>query len=479
MARELITEKQKRKDARLLAEFHKYPPVYDPKFPLKAYDWDTLPYQITLPNGEIKDVYDHALGMTREWGEKIWIKATNRLTKEERKDCQIVIIPPKQERLGNGDFSSALLKDLKGEQIGKYSAATFRRTRYEKVEYGKNIDGQRKVKSVYIVASAVTDEDLSDIRAVAQEYRDAGAIEVNLIAPFIKDEREDKNVSKGSKNKRGAYNGRIIKIKNVMESLSGFVDRIVTFEPHSAATHTFAALSDIALAPLSLEEELIGEIKDKIWANRKKWVVVRPDAGRNLVATRIEKIYGLPGVHLEKLRDSNTRKSETDNLTEKERKVLSGKNTILYDDEGGTLGTIKDIVMKKFIPAGVASINIFLGHARLQTKWRKNLNDIVDAAKKNNIPINIYFSDSRRPLGNLKAALKESKFKKIIKIVPIKDKVKKVINACIGGVNFWVNKGNQGVDWERGILQEVPWFDDINYEINFLKLLKEQKKLRQ
>ena len=277
---------------------------------------------------------------------------------------------------------------------------------------------------------------MSDIRAVAQEYRDAGAIEVNLIAPFIKDEREDKNVSKGSKNKRGSYNGRIIKIKNVMESLSGFVDRIVTFEPHSAATHTFASLNDIALAPLSLEEELIGQIKDKIWANPKKWVVVRPDAGRNLVATRIEKIYGIPGVHLEKLRDSNTRKSETDSLTEKEKKVLKDKNTILYDDEGGTLGTIKDIVMKKFIPAGVAGINIFLGHARLQTKWRKNLNEIVDAAKKNNIPINIYFSDSRRPLGNLKSALRESKFRKIIKIIPIKEKVKKVIKACIGGVNL-------------------------------------------
>lgn len=478
MAREFLTEKQKRKDARLLVEFHKYPPVYYTKFPLKAYDWLTLHHVITLPNGEIKDVFPHALGMTREWGEKIWIKATNRLTKEERKDCQVVIIPPKQEKLGNGDFSSTLLKDLKGEQIGKYPMAIFRRTRYEKIEYGKNIDGQRKVKSVYIVASAVTEEDLSNIRAVAQEYRDEGAIEVNLIAPFIKDEREDKNVSKGSKNKKGTYNGRIIKIKNVMKGLSGFIDRIVTFEPHSAATHTFAALNDIALAPLSLEEELIGQIKDQIWASRKKWVVVRPDAGRNLVATRIEKIFGIPGVHLEKLRDSVSRESKTNNLTEKERKALKGKNAILYDDEGGTLGTIKDIVMKKFIPAGVTSINIFLGHARLQTKWRKNLNEIVDSARKNNIPINIYFSDSRRPLGNLKAALKETKFNKIIKIIPIKNKVKKVINACIGGVNFWMNNGNQGVDWEKEILQAVPWFDDVNYEINFQKLLKEQRKLR-
>lgn len=451
MKQEVLTDKQKRKDARLLAEFHKFPPVYPKKFPLKAYDWDTLPH-LEIVNGEEVTVYSHALGMTRDWGEKIWMKATTRLTKEERKDCQIVVIPPKHEKKDNGDFTSALFKDLKTEQIGKYPTAILNRTRYEKVEYGKNIEGQRKVKSVYIVASAVTEDDLADIRAVAQEYRDAGSIEVNLIAPFIKDEREDKNVGKGSKNKKGTYNGRIIKIKNVMESLSGFIDRIVTFEPHSAATHTFSSLSDIALAPLSLEEELIGQIKDQIWADRKNWIVVRPDAGRNLVATRIERIYGIPGVHLEKLRDSVSRQSQTTNLTEKEKKALKGKNTILYDDEGGTLGTIKDIVMKKFIPAGVSSINIFLGHARLQKKWRKNLNEIVNEAKKNNIPVNIYFSDSRRPLGNLKSVLKESKFRKIIKIVPIKEKVKKAINACIGGVNFWVNNGNQGVDWEREIL---------------------------
>lgn len=460
MIKEVITEKQKRKDAKLLEEFRKFPPVHPQKFPLEAYDWDTLPYKITIKNGETKEVYPHALGMTRKWGEKIWKEATDKLTREERKDCQIVVIPPKHEQIGNGDFTKNLLKDLKTNQIGKYPVAILNRTRYEKIEYGKNIEGQRKVKSVYIVVSAVTEDDLSDIRAVAQEYREAGAIEINLVMPFIKDEREDKNISKSTKNKKGVYNGRIIKIKNVMEDLSNFIDRIVTFEPHSAATHTFAALNDIALAPLSLEEELIGEIKDKIWANPKKWVVVRPDDGRNLVATRIEKIYGILGVHLEKLRNSLTRNSETNDLKEKEKKSLKGKNTILYDDEGGTLGTIKDIVMKKFIPAGVASINIFLVHARLQKKWRKNLDEIVREAKKNNIPINIYFSDSRRPLGNLKSALRD--YKNIIKIVSVKDKVEKVIQSCIGGVNFWVENSQEGQDWEREILMPIPRFDEVN-----------------
>ncbi|MFZ6035479.1 MAG: hypothetical protein ACOYUB_05055 [Patescibacteria group bacterium] len=436
-------------------------------FPAKAFDIETLPYQLSLGNGETRVVYPRALSFTREWGEKTWVEKTNALTKEERRDCQIVIIPPRHTKNGNGDFSISLHRELQEDNLGsRHPVILFNRTRYEEHEYGKNIGmdvGQQKaVKSVYIVASGVTEEDLSDIRAVAKEYKDAGAIEVNLIAPFIKDEREDKNIGKSRDDKEGTYNGRIIKIKNVMEAFSSAgIDRIVTFEPHSSATQSFAIINGMALAPISLEEELIGEIKDKIRVDPNNWVVVRPDAGRNLVATRIERLFNLPGVHLEKLRNSATRQSETTSLSEAEAMALKGKNTILYDDEGGTLGTIRDIVLSKFIPAGVSSINIFLAHARLQKKWRKNLDEIIRNAKKKNIPINIYFSDSRRPLGNLKLALRD--YSKIIKVIPIKEKVKKTIMACIQGVNFWVNNGNQGVNWERSILQAVPWFDSDDY----------------
>lgn len=443
------------------------------KLPFKAFEAETYPYQLKLPNGEIRTVFDRALCLKRDWGEKLWIEKTRRLTKEERKDCQVVIIPPKNERQSNGDFTSGLLKDQEMLNIGKYPAAVFNRTRYENIEYGKRIVNQRKVKSVYIVSSAVTQDDISDILAVANEYKNEGAIEINLIAPFIKDEREDKNVDKAKNNKEGKYNGKIIKIKNIMEELSQSIDRIVTFEPHSGATQSFAALNDIALAPISLEEEMMGQIKDRVIKEKKKWVVVRPDEGRNLVATRIEQLFGIPGVHLEKLRDSISRESETNDLTTKEKKALRGKNTILYDDEGGTLGTIKDIVLKKFIPSEVASINIFLAHARLQKKWRKNLDIIINAAKRKNIPINIYFSDTRRPLGNLKRAL--TRYKEIIKVISVKDKVKKVIKACINAVNFWVNNGQEGVNWERAILQSIPYFDDKEARQRYLRLLKTSK----
>ena len=426
------------------------------KLPLKAFDEETLPYQITLPNGEKRAVFDRAICIKRDWGEAIWMNKTNKLSERERTNCQVVVIPPRSEKKGNGDFSNELIKDLKTNQISKSPVAILERTKYEVVEYGKKIVGQQNVKSVYIVASAVSEDDLADIISVAQEYKDNGAIEVNLIAPFIKDGREDKNVDKSKDSKSGTYNGKVIKIKNVMRKLSGLVDRIVTYEPHSGATQTFAAINDIALAPISLEEEMIGEIKDRVMQERKKWVVVRPDAGRNLVATRIEKLFDIRGVHLEKLRDSVSRASSTDKLSADERKALKGKNTILYDDEGGTLGTIKDIVIKKFIPARVASINIFLAHARLQKKWRKNLDIIVKEARTHNIPLNIYFSDSRRPLGNLKLAIRDHRN---IKIISVKDKVKKTIKACMAGINLWRDKQFEGSDWERLLLQPIEGID--------------------
>ena len=65
----------------------------------------------------------------------------------------------------------------------------------------------------------------------------------------------------------------------------------------------------------------------------------------------------LEGVNLNQLRDSTDLAKNAQELTEEEIEKIKGKNTILYDDEGGTLKTIKNIVTEHLIKSDAKSIN--------------------------------------------------------------------------------------------------------------------------
>ncbi len=436
------------------------------------FDRKTLPFKDETGNL----VFPRALSLKRKYGENIWNKATRRLTDEERQDFQIVVIPSRHEHEGDKDFSKKFQASLFKSPLGKNPVATFKRGMQY---YEDPHEGERKVveminvKSVYIVASPLNEQDFDEIRFIANQYLSNGALEVNLVSPFLAYEREDKNIAKKKNpNELSRYNGRIIKIQSEMRSLGSVINRIATYEPHSSATHAFAALSGIALAPLSMEEELIGQISKRIKAEGSgKWVVVRPDEGRNIVATRIEERFGLDGVHLSQIRISSNLTKSVEFLEEDEKKRLKGKNVILYDDEGGSLGTIKNVVIKHLLPSDVESIHIFLAHARLQegkpgdhNGWEDNLKAMIEAAEKHEPPIKlkIYTTDSRIPVGKLKKFMSEHR--DLIEIISVVDKTRRVIGAMVAGVNFWRDKN--GTDWEAAVLQAIPKRDNQDEDDN-------------
>lgn len=424
------------------------------------FDKRTLPFKDE--NGNL--VFPRAISLKRSYGEKIWVEATGRLTDEQRQDFQIVIIPSHHEHDGDEDFSKKFQTALTDLPLNDYPIATFKRgIQY----YADPYEGERKVenmvnvKSAYIVASPIDEQDFEEIRFIANQYISNGALEVNLISPYLAYERDDKNIAKKKNSKEpSVYNGRIIKIQSEMRSLGSVIKRIATYEPHSSATHAFAALSGIALAPLSMEEESIRQIKEQIIKKPSEWVVVRPDEGRNIVATRIEERFGLKGIHLSQIRDSGSLDKSVESLRSEEKKKLKGKNVILYDDEGGSLGTITNVVIEHLTASDVKSINIFLAHARLQegepddhNGWEDNLKVMIKAAGEHEPPIKlkIYMTDSRVPVGKLKRFMLENQ--EVIEIISIVDKTVNVIKAMVLGVNFWKDKN--GTDWEASVLQTI------------------------
>lgn len=435
--------------------------------PFEAFIQSSLPYQ--LKRGQKEVVYARSLALKREWSKEFWKKKTEKLklTESERRDFQVVVIPPSRQKNGDKDFTKKFYADLKTNRLGKYPVAKYirgKRYRGDPYESRHSIENFKSAKSVYIVASPLSKGDFADINFVAEQYLMNGAKEVILVAPFIADQRDDKNVKKTKQGEPFEYNGRIIKIKAWMQSLGPFISKIITFETHSSATQAFAALAGIPLAPISYEEELIGQISHRLRKkifNPSKWKVVRPDQGRNLVATNIEQLFGIEGINIEQVRDSDTLAKKTRVLDKKLKKELEeklkGTNVILYDDEAGTFGTIKNVT-KQLIPAGVKSINIFLGHARLQQRWTANLKWIIEKCRKNNISLKVYVTDSRVPVGGLRHFM--DKYPNVIKILSVAKKTRNVIEANVKGVDFWTETNFRGINYERGLLQYIKDSDN-------------------
>lgn len=418
--------------------------------PIKAFIKDTLPY---YKDGNI--VYERALSLNRSWAEEFWMQKTKRLSEEERKDFQIAVMKPYDATNGDNDFSGKFIRKIKKNKKGSHSVFEYQRIKYEDKghEYGRELLGIEKTNIAYIVSSVVTEQDFKDVRTIALAYRRLGVKEIVLISPFFMDEREDKNVGTDDDGHK-YYNGRDIKIRTNMHDLSGFIDKLVVNERHSGAIDAFGAIYGIAVAPISFEEELIGQVNQNFLTKEEKklWELLNPDVGRTLVGNRIsEKIEKTP-IHLKQIRNSKTRNKEMLPLTDIQKNRLKGKNVILYDDEGGTLRTIKNCV-EATLEAGIKSIHIFLGHARLQKGWRKNLNYIINQCQKNKVEVKVYVTNSRVPIGHLTKMA--ATHPEQIKIIPIDEKVNNMLEACIEGINFWSDKNFNGVDWERSILQAI------------------------
>ena len=177
-----------------------------------------------------------------------------------------------------------------------------------------------------------------------------------------------------------------------------------------------------------------------------------------MVARRLSSILKMKGVSLFKYRQGDSLESHSKPLTSQEKRLLRNKNTLLYDDEGGTFRTIKDIVMNHLLPSKVKSINILLGHGRLQQGWDKNLKTMIKTCKQNDVSLKIYITDSRIPIGDLKGFMEAHPG--VIEIVPVAQKTRKVIEASINGVNFFYDNSCGDVNWELAVLLPIKGFDN-------------------
>jgi phosphoribosylpyrophosphate synthetase len=379
---------------------------------------------------------NHAEEVSFEEGGRLWAKGNEALA-PYRNNYQVVV-------LEHGDVTRQILHLTANQEMyqGQYGLASVGIKTFPDGERLPTLDNESpQAQSVYLVGSILNASNLLEIGAVADHYkRVLNAKSVTLISPYLFDGRQDKNVDKN-----GGYVPEAIALHTVMKFLARSVDRMMVFEPHSAATQSEASNAGLPLFPVTPFEHLMTIAMSKpvnidgrlVYINPNNTIIVRPDVGRNISATRSSEVLEIPSVCFEKTRiNGSTVILRLRNPNDQAR--IEKKIAFLYDDEISTFGTGR-AVTDKTMEYGALGIVIVAVHGKCTDNWKSNIDTPI--IKK------IYLANTRPTVCDIKPYLKTGK----IEMVSLEPVIRKIIQADLEGVNFW-----QDAQYKSMVLQETP-----------------------
>lgn len=365
-------------------------------------------------------IYAHARAMTYRSAAHNWDRINSVMNSQfSRENCQVVILKSKHS------VATAFYESLQNSPLGTYPATTTVNQQFPDKEPRIKIRNEAiDAESVYIVASILGAEDYRVVRSVAYHYRkNLNAKCVTLVSPFLAFTRQDKNIDRD-----GEYVAEPLSIAAELSSLSGLIDRIIAVEPHSGSTQAFAADSDIALVPVSPWQTIIDELVKRQAVDLKNAVVIGPDKGRNLAATRIAQYLGLEYVSFNKVRLSG-QKVTYYTLTENEKGLIRQRSAIGYDDEVSTADTLGKLGQQ--LEDLASSFLVGVTHLKLTGEWVNNL--------RHPFPNKILGTDSRESIGD--PGFSSGK----IEVMSLEPWIRRLITADIKGINFWTDPAFSGM----------------------------------
>lgn len=365
-------------------------------------------------------IYDHAREMSYLSAKRDWDRINSAMNSQfSRENCQVVILGSKN------DIAISLHESLQNNPLGAYPATTTIDQQFPDKEPRIKIRNEAvDAESVYIVASILSAGDYRVVRSIAYHYREIlNAKCVTLVSPFLAFTRQDKNIDRD-----GKYVAEPLSIAAEMASSSGLIDRIIAVEPHSGSTQAFAADSDIALVPVSPWQLIIDELVKRQAVDLKNAVVIGPDKGRNLAATRIAQYLGLEYVSFNKDRLSG-QKVTYYTLTEDEKELIRQRNAIGFDDEVSTAGTLGELGQQ--LEGLASSFLVGVTHIKLTSEWVHNL--------RHPFPNKILGTDSRKSIGD--PGFSSGK----IEVMSLGPWIRGLIDADIKGINFWTDPAFSGM----------------------------------
>lgn len=358
-------------------------------------------------------VFSRAYELAPGVAERFW-QAKNQEIREciKRENFQVVVLNTYSK-----DVTSILFDSFQNEPLGRYPLATTAEQEFPDGELNIFVLNEEPcAESVYLVTSILNERDFSRVRRVADHFkRTLNAKFVTLVAPFLGTARQDKNVDQNK-----SYTSTTLNLRAEIGGLSGFVDRIMTFEAHSSATQAFAAEFGLPLVSFSPWRVLVEHLMENKMLIPSETIVVRPDTGRILVATKIQAHLGVPFVSFEKVRISG-QEVDVYELPEDEQILVKGKIGIVYDDEISTMGTISRIAdaLNRY---QAKELIVCVAHGKFTPGWERRIEHPLISQ--------VVCSDTREPVGNITLSSK-------IKVVTLGPSLRRIIEADIDGVNFW------------------------------------------
>ena len=221
----------------------------------------------------------------------------------------------------------------------------------------------RKVDLVYSFGSNTPSVEKDILETICDAAVRAGAEQINLYAPFIPYQREDKK-DKG----RVAIAAKAF-LKSIQNHCGNKLGRIVTFDLHSGQAQGFIDRPVDNLYASTIFARYIKSIQFKerfgIEYNKDDFIAVSPDAGSNKRTKDFAGLLGCGSVTIEKEQREEHGFAEIDKTNyEYLRKKVYGKNVLVIDDIFDTVGTylenyyyLKELGAKLIIGCGTHGIN--------------------------------------------------------------------------------------------------------------------------
>lgn len=283
-------------------------------------------------------------------------------------------------------------------------------------------------KHITIVSAPTNYADLFHIMQVASHYKESlGTKYVTLLVSTLPTTRQDKN-----SDTKGKYRPISINIHPTITALSTYIDSFIVFEPHSFAAQTTAIDLNRPFLPITPWKYLLDKAirkgisidNKKIAFTKENMLVIRPDMGRNIAASRIANDRSFDHVSFDKERVSPT-ETRLLPLSKEDQKRIKGKICLVYDDVLATCGTIGKIA-DKLAEYGALGLIIIGVHGEFTEEWEKHISNPM--IKK------IYVSDSRKSIGDIQPYIDSGK----IEIISIEKNISEILKADFSRINFWI-----------------------------------------
>lgn len=185
-----------------------------------------------------------------------------------------------------------------------------------------------KNKEMVLVCSLhQPDQKFLPLYFLAKRGREAGAEKITLVAPYLAYMRQDKQF----------HPGEAVTSSFFAEALSGFLDELVTIDPHLHRIHAMSDIYSIPCQVLHVSHEFAGYIREKF----PKALLVGPDAESRQWVSAIAGEAGVPYLILEKTRLGDREVA----VSLPDVKEYAGYIPVLIDDIASTARTLVESVI--------------------------------------------------------------------------------------------------------------------------------------